>query len=224
MYFLKPIKSDNGYQLSLVFAGSFLFAVTMVHLLPEIFSMANGGGIRIGIYLLLGYFFQQILELFSSGIEHGHLHTHGRFRALPIILALSIHAFLEGGLLAHPSQIHSAHSGGTLLIGVGLHKIPAAFALMTVIMANTDNRRLSMAVLTFFALMSPLGFLISDYASYNNMLSSESKIILMAIVCGSFLHISTTIVFESSPQHRFDLRRFLVAGMGAAIAILVEVI
>jgi hypothetical protein len=41
---------------------------------------------------------------------------------------------------------------------------------------------------------------------------------IMAVVVGIFLHISTTILFESSENHRFNLIKFLIILLGAAIA------
>jgi hypothetical protein len=43
-----------------------------------------------------------------------------------------------------------------------------------------------------------------------------------ALVCGNFLHISTTIVFESSPAHRFNGKKLTVAVLGALVAVAIE--
>jgi hypothetical protein len=43
-------------------------------------------------------------------------------------------------------------------------------------------------------------------------------------VSGNFLHISTTIVFESSPEHHFNARKLTVAILGALVAVGVEYI
>ena len=62
----------------------------------------------------------------------------------------------------------------------------------------------------------------------SNMLNATSSIDisiyydrLMAIVIGIFLHISTTILFESSEGHRFNYYKFLVILLGAALVFLV---
>jgi hypothetical protein len=47
-------------------------------------------------------------------------------------------------------------------------------------------------------------------------------IYLYALVSGNFLHISTTIVFESSPGHKFDARKMAVTIFGALAAVAVE--
>jgi hypothetical protein len=41
----------------------------------------------------------------------------------------------------------------------------------------------------------------------------------MAVVIGIFLHISTTILFESSENHRFNLQKFVVIILGTLMAL-----
>lgn len=73
-----------------------------------------------------------------------------------------------------------------------------------------------------FALTSPLGLATSEWLIHQNLLSDQNKAILFAIVSGSFLHISTTIFFESNPGHRFSLVKALVSLAGVGTAVMVE--
>jgi zinc transporter ZupT len=229
LIYLFPEQKGNGFRLSLIFAGAYLFSITIVHIIPEIYSHPLGG-LNVGIFMLLGYFIQQILEYFSAGIEHGHLHHKGHnhqhtgMGILSVLIALCIHAFLEGGMLAYPSNLHATHEHNTLLVGIVLHKIPAAYALMSIITCTTWKRGLIFLMLFTFAIASPLGLWLSDYTSSNQLVSERTTLILFALVCGSFLQISTTIVFESSPQHKFDLKRFGIAVAGAITAIISELL
>ncbi len=229
-YWLVPEQKGDGYKLSLIFAGTYLFSITIIHLIPEIYSSPIGG-VNAGIYMLLGYFLQQILEYFTSGVEHGHIHhheghshNHASLGIVSVVLALSVHAFLEGGLLAQPSTMHASHQGETLLAGIVLHKIPAAYALMAIATMQMKSRRKALLLLLAFALASPLGYILSDYSQTNDLVSDKTILILISLVCGSFLQISTTIAFESSPLHKFNLKSFLVAGAGAIVAIVAELI
>jgi len=229
LIYLLPEQKGNGFRLSLIFAGAYLFSITIVHIIPEIYSHPSGG-LNVGIFMLLGYFIQQILEYFSSGIEHGHLHHKGHNHKhtgtgiFSVLLALCIHAFLEGGILAYPTNLHATHEHKTLLAGIVLHKIPAAYALMSIITCTTWKRGLIFLMLFIFAIASPLGLWLSDYSSSNQLVSERTTLILFSLVCGSFLQISTTIVFESSPQHKFDLKKFGIAVAGAITAIFSELI
>ena len=65
--------------------------------------------------------------------------------------------------------------------------------------------------------MTPLGTLISNTT---DALADYSQII-NAIVIGIFFHISTTILFESSDGHKFNLSKFIAIILGVGIAYLI---
>ncbi|WP_245558424.1 ZIP family metal transporter [Fulvivirga imtechensis] len=224
---LLPQVKENRYKLVLVFAGAYLFAVTIIHILPELFSRA-ADPTQIGLFILAGFFLQQILEYFTAGVEHGHMHKHDQRHhhkvssAVLVLVGLSIHAFLEGSLLAHPSTIHEHHESKSLLLGIVLHKAPAAFALMSILICQLSSRKQAILFLVLFSLASPVGLVIGDYYVEHSMLSDEAFTILFAIVSGNFLHISTTIVFESSVDHHFNAKKLGVGVLGALIAVSAE--
>ena len=41
---------------------------------------------------------------------------------------------------------------------------------------------------------------------------------MLGLAIGMLLHISTTIIFESAPEHRFNAARFVAVLVGAALA------
>ena len=240
--FLVPKSKSTNYKLLLVFAGSYLFAITVIHILPELYSQ-NAGLELIGLFVLAGFFLQQLLEYFTSGIEHGHLHTndphdheghphahhhhsdhHRSVPALVLLAALCIHAFLEGSILAQPVDTDAIYDVNAILLGIALHRAPAAFALMTVLAFQLHSKRKALPYLIGFSLAAPLGLLLSSYLADNEIISTTFLIYLYALVCGNFLHISTTIVFESSPEHKFSARKLAVALFGALIAVGVQYI
>ena len=211
----------TSLKLPLVFAGSFLFAVTVIHILPELFSVSPNP-MEMGMVVLLGFFFQQFLETFTSGVEHGHYHKgelSSNRRKAGLIGALVIHSVLEGSLLNHESPFHHQHESHSLLLGILFHKIPAAFALMAVIKGQKGFRMGDLVILFIFSISSPVGLLLSNAVI---PISSPNMIFLFAFVSGSFLHISTTIFVETSPNHHLGLKRTLVGIGGALLAILAE--
>jgi zinc transporter ZupT len=215
LYLFPGFKSN--LRLPLIFAGSYLFAITIIHIIPELFSISPNPS-TIGLYILIGFFIQQFLDYFSSGVEHGHFHSDkavsisGRFS---IVVALFVHSILEGSLLTHDSPFHEQQESYSLLLGIVLHKMPAAFALMVTM---HQLGRSAIYLLVLFSLTSPAGLLLAD----SLMFTQEGVLIVFAIVCGSFLHISTTIFVEASPEHHFGLSKILISLLGAAMAILVE--
>lgn len=224
LVFSFPDVSQKRYKLMLVFAGAYLFSITIIHIMPELFAQASNPT-SIGLYILLGFFLQQILEYFTSGAEHGHIHhhehehKHGGTGAIMVLFAMIIHALLEGSLLAHPGTIHTNHDTNSILFGIVLHKAPAAFALMSIIICQLKNRKLAVFYLILFALASPLGMIFGNFYVENSVLPGETFTILFAIVSGNFLHISTTIVFETSEDHHFNARKLAVAILGALVAV-----
>jgi len=238
MVYLVPTTKGGSFKLLLVFAGSYLFAITVTHILPELYRQHMEVEL-IGMFVLAGFFLQQLLEYFTSGIEHGHIHTHDHVHehddhvhhnhshtvsALVLLAALCVHAFLEGGMLAQPTTIGVGYDVNVVLIGIALHRAPAAFALMTVLASQLHSRRKGIPYLLGFSIAAPIGLLISTYFIESNVISDSSLIYLYALVSGNFLHISTTIVFESSPEHRFHAKKLTVAIIGALVAMAAEYI
>jgi len=235
VYFL-PKGKTKSFRLLLVFAGAYLFGITVVHILPELYR-SSGEIELIGLFVLAGFFLQQILEHFTSGVEHGHMplpsineahshaHHHGHHHevsALVLLMALCVHAFLEGAMLAQPVEGDFAYDVNAILLGIALHRAPAAFALMTVLSFQLNSRRKAIPHLVIFSLAAPAGLLISTYLAQSEILTATGLTLLYALVSGNFLHISTTIVFESSPEHHFNARKLTVAILGALVAVGVE--
>jgi len=183
----------------------------------------------VGSCVLGGFFLQQFLEFLSSGVEHGHIHVHEQPghhsgpSSLLVLFALCVHSILEGGLLAHPKTIAHHHESDTLLWGILLHKAPEAFALASVLICEIKNKTRAWFYLILFALASPMGLYLSEVLVSRDWMSSWAFTVLMAVVSGSFLHISTTIVFESSTNHQFNARKMLVALLAAFTAVAAEV-
>ena len=240
LIYLVPKGRNANYKLLLVFAGSYLFAITVSHLLPELYRQHEEVGLT-GMFVLGGFFLQMVLEYFTSGVEHGHLHGHGDHHhhdhhhhgrahhshsvsAFVLLVALCIHAFLEGAMLAQPTAGSDVYNVNAVLLGIALHRAPAAFALMTVLAFQLGSSRKALPYLLGFSLAAPLGLLLSSYLSASEVLTRNGLIYLYALVCGNFLQISTTIVFESSPEHRFNALKLVVAGGGAIAAVALEMI
>jgi zinc and cadmium transporter len=211
------IKRDdtNFLKLVLSFSGAYLFTITVLHLIPHVYH--SGSGETIGLWVLGGFLFQIVLEQFSHGIEHGHVHKENQAGIFPmgIMISLCLHAFIEGMPLATNHQ-------NELVFGIAIHHIPAAFALATLLL-SANLRKSSIYILLFlFAAMTPAGFLLSKAISSGNLGNIEQHFDkLMAIVIGIFLHISTTILFESGSHnhHHFNRKKMIAVLIGVAIGI-----
>ena len=222
--FLIPNLDIKRFKVVLSFSGAYLFSITVIHILPELFHESQNIT-EVGIYVLLGFFLQMVLEYFSSGVEHGHIHVHEEEKSMvpySMLISLSVHAFLEGTLLVHPSDVHAHDEVQPLLFGLILHKIPEAFALMSVLVFRLGRKYSAFALLIMFSLATPLGMGLSSIIYSNAIISGKIFVILFAVVAGNFLYISTTIFFETSPNHKFKANKLLVSALGAFAAIIAE--
>lgn len=209
-------KGDNHKNLKLVlsFSGAYLFGITVLHLIPDAY---HGNDNYVGVFILIGFLFQIVLEQFSEGIEHGHMHKpnheHVAF-PLGILISLCIHAFLEGMPLAEGNQ-------NQLVWGIAMHHVPAAFALATVLLTNKQSKGKTISFVILFAIMAPTGYFVSNALStggIGNLQQYFNRI--MGVVIGIFLHISTTILFESSSDHKFTVRKLIAVLVGVGLALM----
>ena len=200
----------NNIKLLLTFSGAFLLANITNHLIPEIFKNATNNN-NIGVFILLGFLFQILLEYFSEGIEHGHFHQK---KAIPIsiLISLSIHAFIEGIPLSGHLAEHT-HNG--LLAAIIMHKLPVSIVLLTIFLENGTSKKKAYFYLLIFAAMAPLGLFTSQV--FEGIIAYNNEI--MAIVIGILLHISTTIIFESSNNHKFTKSKIIAICLGIIVGL-----
>ncbi|MFV8393658.1 ZIP family metal transporter [Flavobacterium sp. LB2P6] len=200
---LKP-KNKTNLKLLLAFSGSFLLSLTVMHLLPEIYESANP---TIGLYIMLGILFQIILEFFSKGAEHGHVHGHETMTQIPwlLFISLCIHAFLEGFPVSHHHD---------LAVGIAIHHLPIAIILTTFFINASLDKKAILFFMVTFAIMTPLGTFLSDYMPILNVYYTE----ITAVVIGILFHISSTIIFETSEGHKFNIAKVSMIILGIALA------
>ncbi|MFV8370644.1 ZIP family metal transporter [Flavobacterium sp. LB2R40] len=200
---IKP-KNKTNLKLLLAFSGSFLLSLTVMHLLPEIYESSHP---NIGLFIMLGILFQIILEFFSKGAEHGHVHGHPLMTQIPwlLFISLCIHAFLEGFPVNHHPD---------LAVGIAIHHLPIAIILTTFFINASLNKKAIFFFMITFAVMTPLGTLLSNYMPLLNVYYTE----ITAIVIGILFHISSTIIFESSEGHKFNIAKVSMIVIGIALA------
>jgi zinc transporter ZupT len=184
-------------KLFLAFSGAFLLSTTIFELLPEVYQ--NVDTKQIGVFIMGGILLQILLEFYSKGAEHGHLHHHDSNKRFPwfLFISLGIHAFFEG----FPLKDHH-----NIIIGVVIHKIPIAILITTYLLKSKLPKSQVVLFLIIFTLMTPLGSIAAELLSISPTLIYS----INAIVIGMFLHISTIILFESSEGHHFNLNKILI--------------
>ncbi|MBC7440192.1 MAG: ZIP family metal transporter, partial [Flavobacterium sp.] len=92
--------------------------------------------------------------------------------------------------------------------------LPIAIILTTFfINANLDKKIIFLFMITF-AIMTPLGTIISDFVPFLNVYYTE----ITAVVIGILFHISSTIIFESSEGHKFNIAKISMIILGIGLA------
>ncbi|MFN3874352.1 MAG: ZIP family metal transporter [Flavobacteriales bacterium] len=208
---------DQGWlRLLLGFSGAFLLSVVLLHMLPDLY---RAEGASVGAWVLGGFLMQVVLEIFSQGIEHGHIHAHARQGADAVLpwltmASLFLHSFAEGIPFAHDTVAGDA----SFVVGVLLHKVPMAIALATVLLKSGVPGPASWLMLALFALAAPMG--IGAGALAMDWMDGHFLPRMLGLAIGMLLHIGTTIIFESAPGHRFNAARFTAVAAGVVLAAL----
>ena len=213
----------GAFKLLLTFSGAYLMGMIFFHLVPEVFVDGNP---HLGWYVIGGFMLQLLLEYMSQGAEHGHIHIHpeenggkGKF-PIAVFISLCLHALIE----AMPLGTHHHHDhdhSPALLWGLAIHKLPIAIVLMSMFVGLGNSMKRSFFLLMIFAMMAPLGMFIysgieaSEIGDPSTLFSAVNGILI-----GILLHISTTIIFESSDGHRFNSLKLLTIVIGIALSAL----
>ncbi len=217
MVFVIPRTEDRKVlRLLLAFSGAFLIGLSFLKLVPEIFSKPAPFA---GLFILLGFLLQLSLELITEGAEHGHPHKHTeaeRVSPFLLLIGLSIHSFLEGMPIVPAFETKIQH---TIVLGIVVHNIPISLTLMSLFLHYKCSRIKAFGYLFVFSLMTPLGSACSRLieAGDPQFLATAFDYIL-AMVVGIFLHVSTSILFETEEDHRYNLRKFITVLIGLAVA------
>lgn len=199
--FLSKKAIQINSKLTLAFSGAFLLSITVFELLPSVYfeNMIDNKSDQkiIGLMIMIGILFQVILEFFSKGAEHGHIDTKKNKLPWVLLISLSIHAFVEG---------FSIRLDQNILYGIFIHKIPIAFIITTSLLSTKIKKYKILLFIFFFSIMTPLGTFISN----NSDQLLKYSLIIDSLVAGVLLHVSTTILFETSQGHKFNLVKILL--------------
>ncbi|MSU40877.1 MAG: hypothetical protein EXS22_05880 [Pedosphaera sp.] len=217
------LDAPRKVKLITAFTGAYLMALVCLHFLPQTFGQhshdatgasAHGAanGLMMGALVLLGFFLQVVLDNFTLGLEHGHAHcTHDK-PPVAMLVGLCLHSFIEAIPLGNGEL---DRSNTLLLSGIAVHNYPISIVLLSMLLQSGVTRPRALALLALFTVTAPLGVLagripeISQYSAH-----------LMAVVIGIFMHVSTTILFETGEDHHYNRQKGIAIALGIAIAVL----
>jgi zinc transporter ZupT len=215
-----PLAEEKSMRLLLAFSGSFLLGVTLLHLIPETVEEL---GHKAGVLILGGFFLQLLIQRFTHGVEHGHnhFHKHGHHEhAIPlgsILFGLAVHGIMEGVPLGF--NYRTPGTDPSLFLGVAVHKLPEIIIIGSMLSSVQGKGGKAIALLVLFAAFTPLTSMASSFWGQRYLAISNLVSYVIPVVAGSFIHIATTIFYESGTQQHALTRLKLVAIMaGVALA------
>jgi len=188
----RKIAGHTSFTLFKTFAGSFLFAVVIYKILPELPSMKEG---IVPLLILMGFLFQVIIESISMGVEHGHSILGEGFTSLTgILIGILMHSFGEALPIAnsHTSYLYP------YITGIILHKIPMILVLSLLVNSREVKLARNVLVATLFATSFISGF-------YAGKILNINQEYLIAFASGIMLQIGSTNIYEHLKEHKFSI-------------------
>ncbi len=210
------LAAPRRVRLITAFTGSYLMALVCLHFLPQTFGAhshmahSENSSLVMGSLILLGFFLQVVLDNFTLGLEHGHAHCTQGHPPTAMLVGLCIHSFIEAIPLGHGDL---DRTNALLLSGIAIHNYPISIVLLTMLLQSGTPRPRALGLMALFTATAPLGALagrvpeLAQYSAY-----------LMAVVIGIFMHVSTTILFETGEDHHYNRQKGIVIALGAAAA------
>lgn len=204
----------------LAFSGAFLLSITLLHLVPETLAHDSHRG---GIFILAGFFLQQLIQRFTHGVEHGHAHVggdhHHHVPVIPVFAGLAVHAFSEG--LPLGGHYNDTATLPSLFIAIGLHKLPEAMLITSLVLSGTGSRSKAWLSLCLFALITPVAGILTATLGARYQVVATFVAWCIPLIAGAFIHIATTIFFESGTRsHDMNWRKWLSILTGIGLALL----
>jgi zinc transporter ZupT len=110
----------------------------------------------------------------------------------------------------------------SIFFGVAAHKIPEAITLSSLLLV-TPTKTNKWILVILFALVSPISGIMAMYYGQKFYFISNLLVYFIPVVIGAFLHISTTILYESGTKHHELSRQKVIVvllGLGFALSTL----
>lgn len=211
---LLKVHSLRFISYTVIFSGAFLMGIALFGLMPELFDNIR----QAGVWIVAGFLFQIFLEKFTGGLGHGHIHSHEIPKSeLVLFSGLMVHALLEGYSAGLSNYLNPGIISG-MVAGIAIHEIPAAFSLSVLMHSKWKRSSYVLLFLTLYVLATPIGYITGVYVHSESIISENLSQIITAIIAGTFLHISTTIVFENSIKKKDAIYRWMLvlAGLGVS--------
>jgi len=185
--------------------AGFVLAAALFDMIPEALKLSSG----MAFYIILGFFIVHFFEhIFSSHFHFGeetHKEAIKKSTAWSILLALTVHTFLDGVSISAGFHINFL-LGTTIFVAVILHKIPDGFTIASVMLASGREKLGALAASLILVFSTIAGsFWAATFTSYTP--------ILLSLSAGAFLHIATVdLIPEVVKKNKLSLSFTIFGG------------
>lgn len=173
----------------------------------------------IGITLVSGFIFMLIVDQIGGAHAHAHAHAPADTEAgqtlqqnrnrITATLGLVVHAAADGIALGAATVLAHTHLTMIVFIAIMLHKMPAAFGLVSFLLHEGFERNRIRKHLLVFALAAPVlavfTYVILSQRSVESLHDTKTTGIAMLFSAGTFLYVATVHVLpevsSSKTQH-----------------------
>lgn len=227
-------------------AAGFLIASALVVALPEgyelVLSHPHGDhasemlspATLAGLAVLLGFLTMMGLETLGLGHdvheEHhdqaDHVHHHpasgGGSLALILVVGLSFHAITDGLAIGTAAATGKLSLSLPLLLGVTMHKMPAAFSLAAFSLHERESRGRAMIDLLIFSSATPLALLTCSWLLVDVEAMWLGLMVLFS--AGTFIYVATVDVLPNVHHSGTRRQALLQVLVGAAVIVVLKLL
>ena len=208
--------SQRGLKATLAFGGGFMMAAALIGMVPESIAprspelqhLAREWGAAL---ILIGYLIVHFLEHVVGGHYHFAGDQHGPDRVVSTtvtgatLFAMLVHTFFDGVAIGSAFRVGEG-LGLAVLMGVALHKVPAGFAVSTVVLASGATRRRAFGAAILMGVGTIVGSLV---------LSAAGRLAIYAvpISAGTLIHVAASdLIPEVNEGERWPITATVIAG------------
>jgi zinc and cadmium transporter len=213
-------------DLLLSFSAGIMLAAAFVHMLPEAVEAAGVAAIP---FVLVGFLLLYVVERFvlvhlcaepgpnatlsgeAAPTVHGHGHEHlgceVHTMGIAAFVGMSLHTLVDGFALGAASV--TPELGLLVFVAILAHKIPNAFSLSAILVAEGASPRRALALNAAFALALPVG--VGLFVALREVVQAERFTgLALAASAGTFLHLSISDILPD--VHRRGGSKWRITG------------
>lgn len=200
--------SARALKTSLAFAGGFMLAAAMLGMLPESLHAMPEWGPALAV---LGYMSVHFLEhvvgrhYHFAGDQHGSHHLVSTGVTAAAVFAMLVHTFFDGVAISS-AFVAGKRLGTVVFLAVVLHKIPAGFAISTVVHAGGSSRQRGF----FAAVLLGLGTVLGSIAL---VVAGPVAKYAIPLSAGTLIHVAASdLIPEVNEGERWPITATVIAG------------